>query len=236
MNGQRLDDALRVIIVEDESLYLDLLVNSLALYPHIHIVGTFADGATCLDGAVELRPQVALLDIELPGGMNGIEVGLCLRERLPDLGIVLLSNHRDAAFLSSLRRGKYTAWSYLQKKTVGNLDALRRAIEGTAAGFVILDQQLVVDARPKEASAVAQLTARQMEILQLIAQGFTNAAIAERLFISPKTTEHHINAIYRTLEIDGYSRYQPRVLAVLKYLEQSKFLHAPPKRATDGTR
>lgn len=216
-------DAFRIIVLEDEPLYLELLVNALALYPHYNIVGTFSDGASCLQAAEDLQPKVALLDIELRDSMDGIEVGLQLKEKLPDLGIVLLSNHSDLAFLSSLRRGKFSAWSYLLKKSVGNVESLRRAIDGTADGLVILDQQLVSEARPMEATALAELTPRQLEVLQLLAQGYTNAAIAEQLSISLKTTEHHINAIYRILGVVETPDFQPRVLAVRKYLEQSRF-------------
>lgn len=217
------EQRLRIIVLEDEPLYLDLLVKALPWYPQFDIVGTFADAASCLASAPALQPHVALLDIELPGDMTGIDVGLELRDALPGLGIVLLSNHYDAAFLSSLRNGRLAAWSYLQKKTVGNVDALRRAIEGTASGLVILDGQMVNDARPKQATELAALTPRQLEILQLIAQGYTNAAIAELLSISPKTAEHHLQAVYRALQIPESSQFQPRVLAVLKYLEQSRF-------------
>lgn len=217
------EQRLRVIVLEDEPLYLDLLVKALAWYPQFDIVGTFADARSCLAAAPALQPQVALLDIELPEDMTGIDVGLELRGALPGLGIVLLSNHCDPAFLSSLRDGRLSAWSYLQKKTVSNVDALRRAIEGTASGFVILDGQLVTDARPKQATELAALTPRQLGILQLIAQGYTNTAIAEILSISPKTAEHHLQAVYRALQIPESSQFQPRVLAVLKYLEQSRF-------------
>ncbi|MFS8583216.1 MAG: response regulator, partial [Limnochordales bacterium] len=87
------EQRLRVIVLEDEPLYLDLLVKALAWYPQFDIVGTFADARSCLAAAPALQPQVALLDIELPGDMTGIDVGLELRDALPGLGIVLLSNH-----------------------------------------------------------------------------------------------------------------------------------------------
>lgn len=92
------EERLRVIVMEDEPLYLDLLVKSLAWYPQLDIVGTFTDAESYLASAPSLQPQVSLLDIELPGDMNGLEVGLQLREALPDLGVVLLSNHCDPAF------------------------------------------------------------------------------------------------------------------------------------------
>ena len=214
---------MRVVVLEDEPLYCDLLAKALAQYAGMAVVGTFDNGRACLEAAVALRPDVALIDIELPGGMNGIEVGLSLRRHLSDLGIVLLSNHRDPAFLSSLRRGRVAGWSYLQKKNVSNVDALKRAIDGAAAGFVVLDHQLVADAVPKEDSPLAGLTPRQINILELMAQGYTNAAIGEKLGLSVKTVENHINALYQVLRVDRDAHYQPRVLAVLEYLAHTQY-------------
>lgn len=198
-------------------------MKALSQYPDLDVVGAFDDGHTFLEGAADVDPHVALLDIDLPGDMNGIQVGLRLKARLPDLGIVLLSNHRDPAFLWSLRQGDIVGWSYLHKKSVGDVDALKRAIEGVVAGLVVLDHQLVEAARPKAESVLAGLSPRQWEILQLMAEGYTNVAMAEELSISVKTVENHINVLYETLHISRSSRYQPRVLAVLEYLSQSQF-------------
>lgn len=214
---------IRVVVLEDEALYRDLLVKALSQYRDLEVVGAFDDGDTFLEAAADVNPQVALLDIDLPGHMNGIQVGLRLRDRLPGLGIVLLSNHRDPAFLWSLRQGKITGWSYLHKKSVGDVDALKRAIDGVVAGFVVLDRQLVEAALPKAESRIAGLSPRQLEILQFLAEGHTNMAMAEKLAISVKTVENHINVIYETLHISRSSRYHPRVLAVLEYLSQSQF-------------
>ena len=213
------DAALRVVVLEDEALFLELLEIALARYADIDIVGTFSDGPGCLAGVAGLAPDVALLDIELVhGGMNGIEVGLRLRERHPDLGIVLLSNHRDPSFIEPFRQSNLTGWSYLLKKSVANVEALRRAIVGAADGFVVLDPQLMAETAPRGQTRLAKLTPRQREILELMAQGHTNGSIAERLVVSVKTVENHINSLYQELGVDRGGAFQPRVLAVLEYL------------------
>ncbi len=212
----------RVVIVEDEGLYRDLLSVALGQHRRLEVVGAFGDGPSALASVPALGPHVAMLDIELGGAMNGIQLGLSLRRQLPDLGIVLLSNHQDPHFLTSVPRTAIAGWSYLLKKSVGDLHALSRAIEGAAAGFVVLDPQLVVGASPRAASPLSQLTARQQEILHLIAQGFTNAAIAERLSLAEKTVENQINLLYQQLKIDREDpTLQPRVKAVLTYLRDA---------------
>jgi len=194
--------------------------------PDIEIVGTFQQGEELIGSVAEIEPDVALLDIELGGGMNGIEVAMRLREKLPRIGIVLLSNHRDPSFTLALRKGEFVGWAYLLKKSVSNLDRVRRAIAGVADGQIVLDEALLQDASPRAATQLANLTPRQREIVELIAQGYSNAGIASRLVVSIKTVENHINGLYNELNIARNGAYHPRVLAVLAYLEQSN-LHQP---------
>lgn len=217
---------IRVVAVEDERLYLDLLKVALEGYADIEVVGTFSDGNACLEAAPDLEPDVALLDIELSNGPSGLEVGQELKSRLPRIGIVLLSNHLHPEFVFALRKNKTTGWSYLDKKNVTDVDTLYRAIVGAVDGRVVLDHGLLSASKPKEGSQIASLTRRQTEILELIALGFSNAAIAEALFVTNKTVENHINTLYQALDIPREPTVQPRVLAVLKYLDQTRFSDA----------
>jgi DNA-binding NarL/FixJ family response regulator len=187
------------------------------------VIGVFADGQSVLAAAEELRPRVAILDIELPGGLNGVQLGLRLRRLLPNLGIVLLSNHGDPEFVASLPADVLSGWSYLQKKSVSDLSVLQRAITGATTGLVTLDPNLVTGMRPRVGGLLERLTPRQQEILALIAQGYTNRAIASRLHLAEKSVENQINALYQQLEID---RNEPdihlRVRAVLIYMQESR--------------
>lgn len=216
-------DKLRVLIVEDEDLYRDLLSVALSHEGSFDVIGAFADGETALEAAPRLEPHVAILDIELGRDPNGIQVGLRLRRQLPDLGIILLSNHGDPHFLSSLPREAISGWSYLLKKTVSDLSCLKRAIEGATAGFVVLDPQIVTGMQPKMGGLLSRLTPRQNEILMLIAQGYTNAGIAQKLMLSEKSVENQINSIYQQLDVGrDDASLQPRVVAVLTYLRESR--------------
>jgi DNA-binding NarL/FixJ family response regulator len=211
------------MLVEDEDLYRDLLRVVLSQHPRLNVVGAFPDGESALSAAPRLRPNVAVLDIELRGALNGVQLGLQLRERLPEIGIVLLSNHRDVQFLASLPSRVVSGWSYLLKRSVSDVESLARAVEGAANRLVVLDPALVSDMHPRAEGRLARLTQRQREILALIAQGYTNAAIAEKLVLTEKSVENQINVLYQQIEIDRSNpAIQPRVTAVLTYLNESR--------------
>lgn len=215
--------SVRVVIVEDEGLYRDLVRIALSHHPRLEVVGAYGDPESALEEVPALAPDVAILDIELAGALNGVQLGLRLRRDLPDLGVVLLSNHRDPEFLSALPAETIAGWSYLLKRSVGDVEALWRAIEGAAAGLVVLDAALVTDMQPRANSSVSKLAPRQREILGLIAQGLSNAAIAEQLTLSEKSVENQINLVYQNLAIQrGAGGIHPRVIAVLRYLQDSR--------------
>lgn len=186
------------------------------------MVGVFADGATAIQGIPTLAPNVVLLDIDLGDGPNGIEVGLRMRDALANLGIVNLSNHRDPTFVGAVPRDVVAGWSYLLKRSVNDAAALVRAIEGSASGFVVLDPNLLAGLRARADSPLSRLTPRQSEILKLLAQGHTNASIADTLSLAEKSVENQINLLYQNLNVTReQSNLHPRVAAVLTYLTDS---------------
>ena len=225
MPADSADNKIKILLVEDEDLFRNLLSMALSRRGRFEVIGAFGDGESALAAAADLKPDVAILDIELGTQMNGVQLGLLLRRQLPDMGILLLSNHGDPQFVSSFPADAIAGWSYLLKKRVSDLDALERAIEGAAAGFVILDPQIVTGMKPRTGGLVSMLTPRQREILGLIAQGFNNAGIAQQLVLSEKSVENQINSIYHHLRITrDESSMQPRVKAVLTYLRESQGL------------
>jgi DNA-binding NarL/FixJ family response regulator len=216
---------IRVVVVEDEPLYRGLLHHHLARHPRLEVVGAYADGAAALAGVPTDRPDVVTLDIELPGQVDGIQVGLALRARLPRLGIVILSNHADPRFLGALPKEAISGWSYLLKKSVSDIQTLDRAIEGAASGTVTIDPVIIAGMRPRAGGPLARLSPRQREIMDLVAQGLTNAAIAEKLVLAEKSVENQLTIIYAELGIDRRDlgpSVHPRVSAVLAYLEHSR--------------
>jgi DNA-binding NarL/FixJ family response regulator len=223
------------MLVEDEDLYRDLLRTALGQQPGLNVVGAFRDAPTALATGPSLRPDAAVLDIQLAGGLDGIHLGLALRRILPSLGIVLLSNHADLRFVAALHRRPVTGWSYLLKQSVRDVATLRRAVEGAADGEVVLDPRLVAGMRPRAGGHLERLTPRQRDVLALVAQGLTNAAIAQQLVLAEKSVENQLTDIYRALGIDRRQQAaHARVKAVLLYLQESRFLStggAPPGRS-----
>lgn len=212
----------RVTITEDEPLFRELLLRALAAEPEIKVVGTADDGKKSVQLARETRPDVVLMDIELPGEMDGIEAALIIKREMPETGVVILSSHSDRHYVTSLPLEDSGGWAYLLKQTVPDLGELIRAIQGSKAGMVVLDPAVLANLRPRRNSAVARLTPRQQEVLQLIAEGHNNAAIAQRLILSEKTVETYINSIYQELNLSKEPEIHARVKATLLYLESSQ--------------
>jgi len=134
---------------------------------------------------------------------------------------VILSLHKDKEYLGGLSAEEASGWSYLLKQSVSDTSALGRAIEGSASGFVVLDPEVVNSLRPRQGSFAARLTPRQLEVLGLMAQGYNNTAIAEKLVLGHKSVENYINAIYQELNLNQSDTVHPRVSAVLSYIQDS---------------
>ena len=212
----------QILIVEDQPLWSDLLARTLSAEEGISIVGQTADGETAIEMARDLKPDAVLMDIGLAGKMDGIESALLIKEERPATGIVILSAHNDRRYVTSLPLGEKPGWAYLLKQTVPDVATVIRAIEASMNGMVMLDPGVVNSLRPRAASALARLTPRQMEVLQLIAQGYNNAAIAEALTITEKSVETYINTVYQELSLSGGRGIHPRVRAAMVFLEESQ--------------
>jgi len=212
----------RIIIVEDEALFRELLRRTLSSELGLEVVGEAEDGETAVHLADKMNPDVALMDIELAGELDGIEAALQIKKVRPQTGIVILSVHNDRRYVTSLPLEDSRGWAYLLKQNVPDLATIVRAIEGSKEGLLVLDPAIVRSLRPKEDSILARLTSRQHEVLELIAQGYNNATIAERLYISGRSVETYINAIYQVLQLSNEPDTHARVRATLLFLEHSK--------------
>ena len=211
---------MRVAVVEDQPLYRDMLVGMLTAEPSVEVVAVAAGAREARELITPNIVDVALLDVELGDG-NGVGLGVSLRSRDPKLGIVLLSSHDVMTLLLDLPVGMSAGWSYLSKTSSTTMATLMHALRESAAGGTVLDPGLVDRARPRAGSAIAGLSARQYQVVQLVAQGLTNAAIAERLEISPRSVENHLNSVYGALDLEPNGARNPRVATVLQFIEES---------------
>jgi len=214
-------DTLRLLVVEDESLFRNLLVQTFEDEPGLEVIGEADNGQKAIDLAAHHHPDVVLMDIEMPGQYDGIDAGIEIRKARPETGIVLLSSHRDRRFFMSIPAEQQSGWSYLLKQSVGDIDTVVRAIRGSASGMVVLDPALIGEMRPKPDSALARLTPRQHDVLELIAQGYSNGAIADELSLTERSVETYVSVIYQELGVSGERETHARVKATLMALEES---------------
>jgi len=210
---------IRVGIVEDEGLLRSMLTDLVDKNPRMRVVAA-ADGVS---RARELLPpgsvDVMLMDVELGDG-NGVALGVAMQRTDPKLVIVLLSSHDVMELVLSIRKNVSRPWSFLSKRSSVTREVLYRSIEAAVAGDVILDPELMDRSSPREGMPLATLSAAQLQVLRLVAQGFSNAAAAELLGLSRRSVENHLQAIYRQLGISSQEA-SPRVAAVLQFMQQT---------------
>ena len=209
----------RVAIVDDHPLYREMLAAVLAGSPEVVVTVEAGSVAEALRRIAPGEVDVAILDVDLPDG-NGVGLGVQLRRRSPGIGILLISSQDVMEYLVDLPADVRKGWSYLSKNSpLSSTRTVVEALRATAAGGTVLDPVLVARARPRTGSALAGLSARQYEVLTLVALGLSNAGVAERLGISARSVENHLNLIYAALRLPAHAN--SRVSAVLRFIEDS---------------
>ncbi|MCX7523286.1 response regulator transcription factor [Microbacterium sp. STN6] len=209
---------LRLAVVEDQPLYRQMLAGLLNTQSGMRVV---AEAAGAAEARRRIKPggaDVALLDVELPDG-NGVGLGVALRRADPHIGIVLLSSQDVMELLLDLPEDVRRGWSYLSKSSATSVETLLQAIRATARGEVVLDPTLVEAATVRAGSALASLSARQYEVLTLVARGLSNQGVAEQLGLSARSVENHLGAIYAALDLPP--AHNSRVAAVLRLIEDT---------------
>ncbi|MEA2509019.1 MAG: hypothetical protein QOG21_1101 [Actinomycetota bacterium] len=216
--------ALRVVFAEDNYLVREGTSALLREVEEIELVGTAADLQGLLDGVEEHKPDVVLTDIRMPptNTTEGIEAAKKIRVEHPSIGVVVLSQFADEDYAYDLLKEGAAGLGYLLKERVAEIDELVRALKEVAAGGSVLDPKVVeglVGRRSqRQNSPLERLTERERDVLQQIAEGKNNAAIAEALSLSPRAVEKHINSIFQKLDLSEEPHVHRRVMAVLTFL------------------
>lgn len=211
-----------VLIAEDQTILRDSYLRTLEDAPNIKVVGSVADGEAAVAEAVRLQPDVVLLDIQMPK-LNGIEAARQIRAALPQVGLVLLSHYGQRQYAATFLRDGTAGKAYLLKTTLSEPTELGRAIEVVAEGGTILaseiQDELLQLALAAPHSPLNDLTQRELEVLRLMAEGYTNVKIGHKLTISERTVESHVNNIFSKLALTAGVEHNPRVMAVILFLE-----------------
>jgi len=215
-------EKIRVLVIEDEALFREVLVDALSQKADLEIVDTTDDAEKAIALARQTKPNVIVMDIELSSKMDGIDAALAIKRENPEIGIVILSAHDDPRYVTSLPLGESTGWAYLLKQTVRDLSTVVQAIKGCARGMVVLDPAVMAKLHPRKGSNVYRLTSRQQDVLRLLAEGFNNATIAKKLALTERSVESYINVIYQHLGLAKGSEINMRVKAALAFLKSSQ--------------
>jgi DNA-binding NarL/FixJ family response regulator len=215
----------RVVIGEDEALLRQGLTHVLE-HAGYEVAGTAANPIELLRHVDEREPDLVITDIRMPPTHTdeGLVAALQIRKERPKIAIVVLSQHVQRRYAIELITGQATGIGYLLKQRIADIPTFCADIERVVAGGTVLDPEVVslmVSAASRSDGAIDGLTARQREVLSLMAEGRTNAAIARELVITEKAVVQHASHIYDVLGLVLTEDDHRRVLAVLRYLSQS---------------
>jgi DNA-binding NarL/FixJ family response regulator len=218
--------SIRVILGEDSYLAREGIERVLERTEGVELVGTYGDLDHLAAAVDRERPDVVLTDIRMPptNTDEGIRLAKSLRKTHPDIGVVVLSHHANAAYAAELLEDGSGKRAYLLKERVADAGELGNALRSVADGGSVIDplvvETLVNTQRLREQSHLDQLTPRELEILGLIAEGKSNAAIADSLVLTKRAIEHHINGIFMKLDLGTPGDVSRRVQAALVYLSR----------------
>jgi DNA-binding NarL/FixJ family response regulator len=215
---------MRVVIVEDQALLREGLV-ALLREQGIDVVAQAEDGPGLLRIVAGHKPDVAIVDVRLPPSFTdeGLRAALEARSRMPGLGVLVLSQYVEPVYTAELLESGEGGIGYLLKERVGDVRGFVDAVERVARGGTALDREVVAELMRSRTGqsgdpALDALTPREREVLEMMAEGRTNAAIARRLWLTEKTVETHVRTILMKLGLPANADDHRRVLAVLTYL------------------
>jgi DNA-binding NarL/FixJ family response regulator len=215
---------IRVVLADDSALIREGLASMLAGRGDVELVGAGRDGEELEELISTERPDVVVTDLRMPpsGGREGIRIASRLRSSDPHIGVVVLSQYVDPDFATELMWEGSSGRAYLLKDRLADAPELVRAIEAVSEGRSVVDPA-VVDAlievqQRKQSSPLAELTDREREVLSLIAEGQSNAAIAASLVLTKRAVEKHVNSIFAKLELTEAENVSRRVKATLMFL------------------
>jgi DNA-binding NarL/FixJ family response regulator len=216
---------MRIVIAEDDPLLREgvaLLLRAESL----DVVAATDGPESFLAAVAEHRPDVAIVDVRMPPTHTdeGIKAAVEARRRQPGLAVLVLSAYVEQTFADELLVGGSSRLGYLLKERVGRVEEFLDALHRVAGGGTAIDPEVVAQllTRSRPDSALERLTARERDVLAVMAEGLGNTAIAERLFVTEGAVHKHIRSIFAKLDLAPADRADRRVTAVLRYLEETQ--------------
>lgn len=213
---------MRVILAEDSALLREGLVRLLADEGH-EVVSALGDAVTLLKEVEEQRPDIVVADIRMPPTHTdeGLRAAVEIRDRFPDVGVLVLSQHIERNYAAQLLASNAERVGYLLKDRVAQVEEFLDALDRIHAGGAAIDPEVVRQLliRTTHSDPLTRLTPRERSVLEVLAMGYTNTAIAEKLHLSLSSVEKNIHAVFDKLELPHSTGYNRRILAALRYLE-----------------
>ena len=219
--------AIRVVVAEDSLIVREGLQQLLAASPSVDVVAAYGGVQEVLDAVERDRPDVVLADIRMPPSNTdeGIRLADHLRESRPSTGVVILSQYSEPPYVLALLEHGSDRRGYLLKERIHDRGQLVSAIDAVARGGSVIDPKIVevlVEAKARaDRSPLAELTPRERDVLAEMAEGKSNAAIAESLVLTKRAVEKHINSIFTKLGLAASEDVSKRVKATLLFLADS---------------
>jgi DNA-binding NarL/FixJ family response regulator len=213
---------MRVLVADDSVLLREGLLRLLDEAGHT-VVAAVGDGPSVLTAAVEHRPDAAVVDIRMPPTMtdDGLRAAVEARRAVPEMAVLLLSAYVESSYAEALLADGRGGVGYLLKDRVASLEVLTDALTTIRGGGTVLDPDVVAQLLvQRRADPLERLTPRERDVLGLMAEGRSNAAIAQRLVVSPGAVEKHIGNIFAKVDLADAGSDNRRVLAVLAWLER----------------
>ena len=212
---------MRIVIAEDLVLLRDGLVRLLAAHGH-EVVAAVGDGPSLVEAVEEHRPDVAIVDVRLPPSQRdeGLRAALEARQRVPGTPVLVLSQYVEESYAAELLADGTGAVGYLLKDRVADPADFVAQVRRVADGGTAIDQEVVSQllARRRADDPLEDLTPREREVMELMAQGLSNAAIAQKLVVTDGAVEKHVTNIFGKLGLHTAAGGNLRVLAVLAWL------------------
>jgi DNA-binding NarL/FixJ family response regulator len=211
----------RILIAEDLVLLREGLAALLTDAGH-EIAGAVSDGDALLDAVGQTEADLAIVDVRMPPTQTdeGLRAALEVRRRVPAMAILILSQHVEERYASDLLGAGSQGVGYLLKDRVADVQEFLAAVRRVGAGGTAIDPEVVAQllGRRRRTDVLEDLTPRESEVLGLMAEGHTNAAIAERLVVTHGAVEKHVRNVFLKLGLPQTDQHHRRVLAVLTYL------------------
>jgi DNA-binding NarL/FixJ family response regulator len=218
------DAQIRIAVADDSFLIREAMQQVLARLGKVEVVAVCDHGERLLEAVEREDPAVVITDVRMPpsGDDEGIRVARRLRSTHPDVGVVVLTQYAEPRYGLGLLEDGAEGRAYLLKERIRDPGELLAAIEVVARGGSMIDPQMVsVLMGDRRASALSQLTVRERDVLALMAQGMSNAAIADALVLTKRAVEKHVGAIFLRLSLPDEEVVSRRVAAVLLYLAET---------------